>query len=177
MKVSVKVKAGSKRRKRMLLTPKDIQEAVCDGILQANAKINPPVAEGKRVGFWKKIWWIIKGEGSKDGRYSSGIFASLLGLAFNFLAVVGVVLCIVMIATAIYTGINLNDAKEKLTANLISIVVEVVYGLTFAVFALMFRGAANDMKLEKDRNYIIALFSGVVSLVALIVSFVALAKG
>ena len=76
MKVSVKVKAGSKRRKRMLLTPKDIQEAVCDGILQANAKINPPVAEEKRVGFWKKIWWIIKGEGSKDGRYSSGIFAN-----------------------------------------------------------------------------------------------------
>ena len=38
MKVLVKVKAGSKRRKRMLLTPKDIQEAVCDGILQAEEK-------------------------------------------------------------------------------------------------------------------------------------------
>jgi len=39
--------------------------------------------------------------------------------------------------------------------------------------SVMFRGAANDMKKEKDRNYIVDLFAGVVSFVALIVSLVA----
>ena len=159
------------------LSKDDVREAVCDGILQANAQINPPVLTERKVGFWKKVWWIIKGKGSMDGRYSSGIFASLLEVAFNSLAVIGVVLCVAMIATAICTGIGLFEASDDFLANLISIVVELVYGFVFVLFALMFRGAANDMKIEKDRNYIIALFSGVVSLVALIVSFVALVKG
>ena len=174
MKVRVRVRTKCRQRKRI---QKDIQEAVCNGILQANAQINPPVLTERKVGFWKKVWCIIKGKGSMDGRYSSGIFAGLLEVAFNSLAVIGAVLCVVMIATAICTGIGLFEASDDFLANLISIVVELVYGFVFVLFALMFRGAANDMKLEKDRNYIIALFSGVVSLVALIVSFVALTKG
>ena len=43
--------------------------------------------------------------------------------------------------------------------------------------SLMFRGAANDMKQEKDRNYIIALFSGIVSFAAMVIAFVSLVKG
>jgi NADH:ubiquinone oxidoreductase subunit 6 (subunit J) len=45
------------------------------------------------------------------------------------------------------------------------------------LISVMFRGAANDIKREKDRNYIVALFSGIVSFVALIISIIALYRG
>ena len=48
-----------------------------------------------------------------------------------------------------------------------------MFVLTFLI-SLLFKGAANDIKREEDRNYIVALFSGVVSFVALIISIVAL---
>ena len=159
------------------LSKDDVREAVCDGILQANTQINPSVPVEKKVGFWKKVWWIIRGEGSKDGRYSSGIFAGLLETVFNGLALLSIALFLLVISSVIYTAIHSEWTRVSIFANIIAIIVGGAYGVLCAVFALMFRGAANDMKLEKDRNYIIALFSGVVSLVALIVSFVALAKG
>jgi hypothetical protein len=44
-------------------------------------------------------------------------------------------------------------------------------------FALLLRASANEFDKEKDRNYIISVFSGIVSFVALIVALVALFKG
>ena len=177
MKVPVKVKTGCKQRKLMLLSQKDIQEAVCDGILQANTKINPPVEEGKRVGFWKRIWWIARGKGSGDSRYTTAIFTSLLGSFFNTLAFLGLAMFIAMICSAVeIIGTWTRDCNLT-WANIFELLSMVGIILLVFVFALMFRGAANDMKQEKDRNYIIALFSGVVSFAALIVALVALLKG
>ena len=45
------------------------------------------------------------------------------------------------------------------------------------VYSLVLWRAAKEVNTEKDRNYIIALFSGVVSFAALIVALVALVKG
>ena len=154
-----------------------VRDAVFDGILQANSHINPSVPAEKEVGFWKKVWWIMRGKGSTDGRYSSGLFASLLEMVFNGLALLSIVLCMVIILCVIYTAIHSEWMEVSIFANIIAIIVGGAYSALCAVFALLFRGAANDMKLEKDRNYIIALFSAVVSFAALIVALVALVKG
>lgn len=174
MKVPVKVKAGCRQRKRI---KKDIQEAVCNGILQANAQMNSSASEEKKIGFWRTIWCIIKGKGSDGSRYTTAIFTSLLGTFFNTLAFLGLMVFIVIICSTVNQIRTWSWNCESIWGNVIQLISTVVFLILVFLFALMFRGASNDMKQEKDRNYIIALFSGVVSFAALIVALVALVKG
>lgn len=174
MKVSVKVKTGCKQRKRI---KKDIQEAVCNGILQANAQTNSSASEEKKVGFLRKIWWIIRGKGSDGSRYTTAIFTSLLGSFFDTLALLGLIAFIVIICSTVKQIRAWSWNCETIWGNIFQLISTGVFLMLIFLFALMFRGASNDMKQEKDRNYIIALFSGVVSFAALIVALVALVKG
>ena len=50
-------------------------------------------------------------------------------------------------------------------------------GLFFAALAILTGVAAKEVDKEKDRNFVVAVFSGVVSLVALAVSLIALIQG
>lgn len=52
-----------------------------------------------------------------------------------------------------------------------------IIGLFFIVVAILTGASAKEVDKEKDKNFVVAVFSGVVSLVALIVSFVALIQG
>lgn len=55
----------------------------------------------------------------------------------------------------------------------------VSFGLSFGlgVFAATFWKAATEIRREKDRNYVVAVFAGLTSFAALIVALVALIKG
>ena len=136
-------------------------------------------AKKKKTFLFKNIWAIIIGKSSKDGSFSANGFAALLELLFNTLAIFGIFLFIAMM----HNGISLIAAMtwewgtDIIWANLVDIILMIGLVLCVLVFSLMFRGAANDMKQEKDRNYIIALFSGIVSFAAMIIAFVTLVKG
>ena len=54
---------------------------------------------------------------------------------------------------------------------------ESAFAFLALVFSLVVRASANEMAAEKDRNYIIAVFSGVVSFAALVAALAALFKG
>ena len=56
-------------------------------------------------------------------------------------------------------------------------VVLFLFGLFFVLTAAFTIASAKDIDREKDKNYVVAVFSGVVSLVALIVAVIALLKG
>ena len=53
----------------------------------------------------------------------------------------------------------------------------VAFVVIVGMFSLIFRAAANEMAKEKDRDYVVAVFSGIVSFAALIIALVALLKG
>ena len=53
----------------------------------------------------------------------------------------------------------------------------IILAVLFPMLSLIMRGIANEIGREKDKNYIIAAFSGIVSFVALIVALIALFKG
>ena len=52
-----------------------------------------------------------------------------------------------------------------------------VIGLFFVAVAFVTGASAKEIDKEKDKNYVVAVFSGIVSLVALIVSLIALIQG
>lgn len=126
--------------------------------------------------FLKLIYYTIFNRKHCNGEITSGLFGGLMQLVFNILAILGwamFVSCIAYFGTItayrMWTVYSLVD-------NIMFIVQWLLYILIMGIYSLIFRSMANEMAVEKDRNYIVAVFSSVVCFVALIVSLVALFK-
>lgn len=52
-----------------------------------------------------------------------------------------------------------------------------IIGLFFVAVAILTGASAKEVDKEKDKNFVVAVFSGIVSLVALVVSLIALIQG
>ena len=108
---------------------------------------------------------------------TSGLLSGLIALAFNGLALLGLIVFVCGIV-AIANIIKSCVWTSKLIANNIATIsFMVAFIVIVGMFSLIFRAAANEMAKEKDRDYVVAVFSGIVSFAALIVALVALLKG
>ena len=130
-------------------------------------KYNPETSTKKD--FWKKVWCIITNKIPDNTAFLTTSIAGLMQLFFNSVAllllIVGL-LCLAVIFVIIIQGTNWQYlATYIMLAGLLPMI------------ALIMRGIANEMEREKDKNYIISAFSGIVSFVALIVALIALFKG
>ena len=177
MKVVVKVKSFKKNATQYLLTKEDIREAVCNGIVQADGIVNPIKPEGEKIKFWKAVWLIIRGKGSENSSFATALLSGVLSIGFNILFGLGIFVLTAAICATIKLGIGMTWECAHIFNNIVTLAFMALICILLFLISIMFRGAANDIKCEKDRNYIVALFSGIVSFVALIVSFVALSKG
>lgn len=151
-----------------------ISQAIVDAEKSSQGNENSKV---ERIGFWKALFMIIKGSNKTDGNFTSKILASLLSVGFNFLAV----LCVLVIPAALIAFFRLMPSTiwtiENIAANIVVVVFFVIIIVLLLLVAIMFRGAANEIEGERDRDYVVAVFSGVVSFVALIVALIALVRG
>lgn len=127
--------------------------------------------------FWKLVWSIIRNKESSDGTIVSGLMATAIWIAFNGLAIFLVLAFFAIIIYGVYRAPQfdwLNDFSLSVLGTIIEIIGSLV---CVALFALIFRAAANEIEKEKDRNFVVAAFSGLVSFAALVVACVALVKG
>ena len=159
------------------LTKEDIQEAVCNAIVQVNDISKSPIQEKEKVGFWKAIWMIIRGKGSDNSGFTTGLIATVLAVGFNVLFLLGLFIFVAAIVAMIQLGINMTWECARLYNNIMTLVFMALICVLIFFLAIMFKGAANDIQKEKDRNYIVSLFSGITSFVALVVSIIALYRG
>ena len=130
--------------------------------------------EETELGFWKSVWYIIRNKNKKSGSVLAESMSMLLSLVFNILAIlffVGGVLTAVMLLVYIFSR---TEWELKIVFNAITFAVS---GIFLEFFALLMRGIANDISWEQNRNYIVSIFSSMVSFAALIVALVALFKG
>lgn len=148
-------------------------EKLAEAIVKAQEKSTVSSESKNKIGFWKAVWLIIRNKESKSGNRTAYLLAEIMAWLFNAIAILGVVSFAIILFDAIF---QMNWA-----VNLNQIISQAVYLCITCAFllaiSLIFRGIANEIKAEKDRNYIISLFSGLVSFVALIVALVALFKG
>ena len=177
MKVAVKVKSYKRIAAQQPLTKEDIREAVCSGIVQAGEIGSHQKSEKKKIGFWKAVWLIIRGKGSDNSSFATALLSGVLSIGFNILFGLGAFVLVAAICAAIKLGIGMTWGYAYIFNNVITLAFMALICVLLFLISVMFRGAANDIKCEKDRNYIVALFSGIVSFAALIVSFIALLKG
>lgn len=121
-----------------------------------------------KISFWKKVKYIITNK-TDDGTISlTDSLAGLMSLFFNAVAwilfITGL-LCFAMIFVVIVQATNYQYLFSY-----------IILAVLLPMLSLIMRGIANEIGREKDKNYIIAAFSGIVSFVALIVALIALFK-
>lgn len=128
--------------------------------------------------FLKKIWLVFRNKADTHGNMTSGAFAVLVSIVFRAVALAGFLFFVIGIyATVLYT-IQLSwQGWENILKNIYVLTMGVMILFILSMYSLIMWGASNEMRKERDKNYIVSVFSGVVSFAALIVALVALLKG
>lgn len=98
-------------------------------------------------------------------------FRTLAIVAFPTAILFGIWLSFIIVNKLLVVGI------VKYIAYGVSLIVSVLVSYVLGLFAALFWKSAKEIKVEKDKYYIISVFSGLVSFAALVVALVALLKG
>ncbi len=133
----------------------------------------------KKTGFWESvrrslvnIGRILANKETKTGSRTAFLLAEFMSCVFNTIAFLGAILLILLL----YAVICILDWNGNVSQTIVQAVFCSVLFLAMAVLSLIFRAIANEIRAEKDRNYITTLFFGLVAFVSLIVSCIALFK-
>ena len=114
----------------------------------------------------------------KQGKSVSNLFAMIIGVAFIIIGVFSVLMAIGGVITFIHYISNIpNSIWGNFSAIVNSVEQIIIYLLiifVFAIISFVLFVSAKDISREKDRNYIVSVFSALTSLAALVVAFIAL---
>lgn len=120
----------------------------------------------------KLIGLVITNKVESNGTMTSGFLGGVMSLVFNFFAILSVVVMVLggVMGVLVFKEIALTENSHML--NITIIVLTAVFVVIAVTIAFIFRCIANEIAKEKDRNYVIAVFSALVAFAALIVSIV-----
>ena len=117
-------------------------------------------------------------EANKNKKFTSGAFSVTTSVVLRVVAVLGGLLSLAS------PFVIINVAKTfmwneigAIIGNVLGILFFVAWVAVLALYSWLLWKSAKEIETEKDRNYIISVFSGIVSFAALIVALVALLKG
>lgn len=125
----------------------------------------------------KLIWHIICNKVEFNGMITSAFLGSVMSIVFNLLAALLLIVLIFGVIAGIMALKDFEWSSNMIPTNIITISMFICFELFAATTSFTFRCIANEIAKEKDRNYIIAVFSGFVGFAALVVALVALLKG
>lgn len=132
--------------------------------------------KGKK-NLFVNILRILRGDKSKDGRLLAAPFVFLIQCIFRMTTIIGVLLLILFDVGFVKYLISSQWQGIVIFTNILLILFVILASAAVLLFMVLFWGAANDVEREKDYNYVVSVFSGLVSLAALIVAIIALHKG
>ena len=180
------------RRKRRSTIIKNIEsinmeidyDKLAEAIAKANNKqntkikkqeeeINFSTKEKFRI-FKKGIVQIITCKNKTESALTTGFFAILVSFLFRALALFGVFAFAALIIGLFDTCRGMTWAGLQFLPNIFTILTTILIGIALLIYSLIIWGSATEIENEKDKNYIISVFSGIVTFVALIVAFIAL---
>ncbi len=150
-----------------------LAEAIVKAQEQAKENAIEAPEEGKESLF-RSIVRILKGKKSSDGRFLSAPFAVILSLAYRMIAIIGLIASIVLAIALVRSFASATWHGWAILGNIVMIVLGIALLFSLFLYLIVFWGAANDVEQEKDKNYVINVFTGLVSLAALIVAIIAL---
>ena len=115
---------------------------------------------------------------NQNKKFTSSTLALTASFAFRVMAFFGWIVMLLLLfgSVRLVTTFMWNSAFSVIT-NIFFVLFITLFLIILFLYSLLLWKSAKEIETEKDRNYIISVFSGVVSFVALIVAFIALFKG
>lgn len=159
-------------------------DKLAEAIVKAQRKAEEPIEEKdsnvkpslKTV--IKSLWYIIINKKPTNGELTTGMLVLIISFIFKCVSYFGFLLSFIVFGTTVYKVFSLAwTTISNVISNTISILFAFSTSVIVFLYSVMMLGASRETETEKDKNYIIALFSGVVSFVALVVTGVDLFKG
>ena len=116
-------------------------------------------------------------EANQSKKFTSGMFSMSVFVILRVIALLGwiIAFCLLLGSVNILTAMSWEDFSS-VAKNIFQIVYTEAIVALLVLYPLMLWKSAKEIETEKDRNYIISVFSGIVSFAALIVALVALFK-
>ena len=153
-------------------------DKLAEAIVKAQEKAKKGLIKPtEKVKFFPAIWKILKGERSKDGRFLSEPYKLIIGLIYRAIAIVGFILLLLFDIAFVIELTKLSWHGLQIGINIIAAITILATSITLFLYMLIFWGAANDIKYEENKEYVINVFSGLISVAALVVAIIALFKG
>lgn len=153
-------------------------DKLAQAIIKAqNQQIKDKDIPEEKIGFFKGIWLILSNKKDTNGMFTMSLFSMFTSLLFKVIAIIGFVLGPIIIVVTICSTIELIKTGNNIFFTILTAIAFIAVSIFIMVFMVIVWGASNEIDKEKDRNYVISVFSSIISLVALIVAIIALLKG
>lgn len=157
-----------------------IKNAIVDAYKQMELENRPKIVKTEQVkkqNIFKVIINILLNKSDTKGRFTSGLFTLMTSIILKSISLVGIIFSVLGIPISIYVTYKaISNGNEWLVSIIIEFVVIFIFIILF-LFMIIVWGASNEIEREEDRNFIVSLFSGIVSFAALVVAIIALVKG
>lgn len=160
-------------------------DKLAEAIVKANNKQNTELTKQEEINLTIKQKLQILGKGivriikcknktENENALTTGLFAILVSMLFRAVAIFGVVAFIALISGLIDTCNGMTWEGLQIIPNVFTIATTILIGIAILLYSLVIWGSATEIENERDKNYIISVFSGIVTFVALIVALIAL---
>ena len=120
----------------------------------------------------------IEEEANKSKKFTSGMLSISVFAILRVIAMLGWIIAFALLfgSISMFVEMSWNDFST-VAENVFQIICSIIIIVLLVIYPIMLWKSAKEIETEKDRNYIISVFSGIVSFAALIVALVALFKG
>ena len=126
--------------------------------------------------YIKAIGLILKNKGNTQGNLTISIFVLLISITFKLISITGFCVTVIGVIIAVKCFLRGLDVGN-IALWIISAIVLIVLSVIVFLYSVIIWGASYEVEREKDKNYIVSVFSGIVSFAALIIAIIALVKG
>lgn len=151
-------------------------DKLAEAIIYAQKKVsegNQTLSPLEKVSTIKKIFQIIRGKRNTQTAFTVSLFSLVLSL---FCKLVSLFWGMFSIAAIIYGILIINWTSESIGEILIAVVFILMLFFIGVMLTVIFHIMSLEMEKTDDKNVVFQAFSGMVSLVALIVALVAFYK-
>lgn len=158
-------------------------DKLAEAIAKANNKQNNEIIKQEEINLSAKekfrilkkgIVQIIKCKNTTENALTTGFFAMIVSFLFRAVALFGVFVFVALMVGLDSTCDKMIWEDWQIILNIFTIATTVLIGIAILLYSLVIWGSATEIENEKDKNYIISVFSGIVTFVALIVALIAL---
>jgi hypothetical protein len=152
------------------------KDELTDALTEAMLRVEEE-KERKRIET-KKVEEEAKEQERNKFSFINQAFSFWISIVFRILSPLCILLSLFVFGFSIYFAINIAEwvSWTNWIPNITGIVFLLVFVAFLFVYGIILWKAGKEIEREKDRNYTIAVFSGIVSLAALIIAFLSYIK-